>query len=195
MIIAAFDFDGTITKRDSIIHLIRWKFGTLKFLVALIRFAPSLVLYKLGLEDNATSKSRIFSFFFKGMSLDEFNRLCLDFANRELPAIVREPALRKLRWHKDQGHTVVVVSASFSNWLSPWSEQHGVDRLFSSELEITDGKLTGKIKSNCYGLEKVNQIKNAYPEREDYHLIAYGDSEGDRALFEYANEYFFKPFD
>jgi phosphoserine phosphatase len=60
---------------------------------------------------------------------------------------------------------------------------------------VKDGRLTGRfLTKNCYGQEKVNRIKELYPHREEYHLTAYGDSNGDRELLAFADEAHYKPF-
>jgi phosphoserine phosphatase len=43
-------------------------------------------------------------------------------------------------------------------------------------------------------MEKVNRLKELYPERETYHLMAYGDSRGDKELLDYADERNYKLF-
>ena len=52
MKIYAFDFDGTLTRRDTFIEFIRYVFGTRRMLAGILRFAPILVLMKLGRYPN-----------------------------------------------------------------------------------------------------------------------------------------------
>ena len=60
---------------------------------------------------------------------------------------------------------------------------------------VKDGVLTGRfLTRNCYGEEKVNRLNALYPNRQDYHLIAFGDSRGDKELLAFADESHFKPF-
>ena len=108
--------------------------------------------------------------------------------------IVRPKAIEKINWHKNQGHKVVVVSASIECWLRPWCEKNGLE-LIATKLEIKDDIVTGKLLSkNCYGVEKVNRIKELYNiEKYDY-IYAYGDSSGDKQMLELAHEKFYKPF-
>ena len=70
--------------------------------------------------------------------------------------------MKKIIWHQEQGHKVVVVSASMECWLKKWCEKYSID-LIATRLEIQDGKLTGKFATkNCYGPEKANRIKEVY---------------------------------
>jgi hypothetical protein len=76
--------------------------------------------------------------------------------------ILRPKAIEKINWHKNQGHKVVIVSASIDCWLRPWCEKNGLE-LIATKLEIKDDIVTGKLLSkNCYGVEKVNRIKELY---------------------------------
>ena len=71
--------------------------------------------------------------------------------------------------------------------------------LSGTHLEVKDGKITGIIEGrNCYGEEKVKRIKEYMQandmERAEYYIYAYGDSQGDKQMMEYADESFYKPF-
>ena len=63
----AFDFDGTLTTRDTLIAFIRYTCGTPRFLFGFLLHAPLLVLMKLRLYSNGKAKQRLFSWFFRGM--------------------------------------------------------------------------------------------------------------------------------
>ena len=47
-VLALFDFDGTLTKKDTMFEFIRFSKGNLMLLIGLIISFPILVLYKLG---------------------------------------------------------------------------------------------------------------------------------------------------
>jgi HAD superfamily phosphoserine phosphatase-like hydrolase len=102
--------------------------------------------------------------------------------------------MERIQWHKAQGHKVVIVSASIACWLKPGCDRNGLE-LIATKLEIKEGIVTGKLLTrNCYGIEKVNRVKEKY-RLDDYETIyAYGDSRGDKELLELANESFYKPF-
>lgn len=52
MKIYAFDFDGTLTTRDTLLAFIRYARGDRRFVLGMLRYAPLLVLMKLGLYAN-----------------------------------------------------------------------------------------------------------------------------------------------
>lgn len=55
--------------------------------------------------------------------------------------------------------------------------------------------LTGNFATdNCYGMEKVRRLKQKYPDRQKFKLVAYGDSSGDREMLDFADEGFNRHF-
>lgn len=102
--------------------------------------------------------------------------------------------MEKLLWHKKEGQTVVIVSASMRCWLKPWCDQQHIE-LISTELEVEDNKLTGQFSTkNCYGVEKENRVRTAYDLSIYDNIYAYGDSSGDKELLALADESYYKPF-
>ena len=186
-----FDFDGTLTSRDTLLEFIRYACGTRAFALGFLRHAHLLVLMKLHLYPNWKAKQRIFSYFFKGMDQKAFDSLCQHFAddNRHL---LRPEGIQTLQQAKAEGAEVLIVSASIDNWVQPFFPDANV---LGTKIEVVNGSLTGRfLTKNCYGQEKVNRILALYPDRSTYHLIAYGDSRGDKELLSFADEPHFKPF-
>lgn len=187
----AYDFDGTLTTRDSLLAFIRYTKGTTAFLWGFLRHAHLLVLMKLGLYPNWKVKQQVFAWFFKGMQLDVFDTLCRQFAadNRSL---LRPEGVRAVEQAKAEGAEVLIVSASIDNWVQPFFP--GVT-IVGTQVEERNGRLTGRfLTPNCYGQEKVNRILALYPNRHEYYLTAFGDSRGDKQLLAFADEAHHKPF-
>ena len=189
--IYAFDFDGTLTTRDTLLAFIRYAKGTGAFLWGFLRHAHLLVLMKLRLYPNWKAKQRVFSYFFKGMSLEEFDTLCRQFAadNRQL---LRPEGMKVLQQAQAEGAEVLIVSASIDNWVQPFFPEV---KVVGTQVEVKNGYLSGLfLTQNCYGEEKVRRILALYPDRSTYHLTAFGDSRGDKELLAFADEAHYKPF-
>ena len=175
----AFDFDGTLTRRDTLIEFIRFAKGDKAFLLCFLRYSPLLVLMKLGLYPNWKAKQRVFSHCFRGMAVDTFNSLCSRFA-RDKARLMRPKGMKKLREVLAEGGKVVVVSASVNNWVEPFFAGIGGVYVVGTMVEEREGVLTGRfLTKNCYGEEKVTRLLQLFPERTQYWLTAYGDSRGD----------------
>ena len=195
MKVYAFDFDGTLTTRDTLIAIFRYARGDAFTLLAFVLFSPLLVLMKLHLYPNWKAKQRMFSFFFKGMRVADFDALCSRFAqaNRHL---LRPKGMDAVAQALREGSEVLVVSASLDNWVRPFfADLQGRLHVLCTRPDVRHGVLTGKfITRNCYGSEKVRRIKQCFPFRKSYELIAFGDSRGDKAMLEYADKGYYKPF-
>ena len=189
--IYAFDFDGTLTTKDTLIEFICYAKGLMALGLGFLRYAHLLVMMKLGLYLNYKAKQKVFAHFFKDTTLDDFNALCKAFAASS-SHLLRPNAIEAINLAIEEGSEVVIVSASIDNWVQPFFPQV---KVLGTQIEVIDGKLTGRFLSkNCYGQEKVNRILSLYPNRQDYHLTAYGDSRGDKEMLAFADESYFKPF-
>ena len=187
----AFDFDGTLTTKDTLLEFIRFAKGTLAFGLGFLRYTHLLVLMKLGVYPNWKAKQKVFAHFFKGMSIDDFDALCQEFAASS-KHLLRPKGIEAINMAQSEGSEVLIVSASIDNWVQPFFANV---KVLGTQIEVVDGKLTGRfLTKNCYGQEKVNRILALYPNRQDYHLTAFGDSRGDKELLAWADESYFKPF-
>ena len=186
--IAVFDFDGTITRKDTLLEFIRFSKGKWTFLKGFAIYSPLLIAYKLGLYPNWKVKQKIFAYFFKGMKYNDF---CMygDKFKSVVNSILDEEQIKRLRNHINKGDSVYVISASIEEWVSPWCHEFGVENVLGTKIEVLNGIVTGKfITKNCYGKEKVNRLLEKEPERETYYLYAYGDSAGDKEMLEFADK-------
>lgn len=186
--VAAFDFDGTLTTRDTlplfIIHARGWK----RFICGMLRNAPYLTGYLTGFIPNGEAKQRLFGHFFKGMTYEDFRRYGETFAQK-IDKYKNKKMLDLMERHKEQGHCICIISASMEEWIRPWASKHGVERVIATKVETDkEGKLTGRfLTENCYGQEKIKRLSELLPERQRYYLFAYGDSKGDMPLLEFAD--------
>ena len=181
----AFDFDGTLTTRDTLIEFIRYACGTVRFLLGFLLYSPLLVLMKLRLYSNGKAKQKVFAHFFKGMTIEAFDTLCQDFASTHRH-LLRPEVVSQLEQALSEGAEVLIVSASIDNWVQPFFPKV---KVLGTQIEVIDGRLTGRfLTPNCYGQEKVRRILTLHPDRSAYHLTAYGDSRGDREMLAFADE-------
>jgi len=192
--LALFDFDGTITRKDTFVEIIRFKVGTLKLAAGMLVLSPVLVMYKLKLIKNWRAKEIMFGYFFKGTPIDDFLRLGVDFSRKALPALIRPSALARIKEHQAAGDDIFIVSASAAEWIKPWSDQFGI-KVIGTSWEVVDGKITGKIKGkNCYGPEKKVRIMERVVPSEYKVVSVYGDTSGDREMLTLATDKYYRYF-
>lgn len=192
--IAFFDFDGTITEKDSLLEIIKFRHGTFAFYTGMLVNSPYLVAMKAGLIPNQKAKEKVLKWFFGKLKVEEFQKLSDDFATTIIPSLIRSKASTEINKLKSAGYEVVIVSASAENWLSLWCKNEGLS-LLGTILEVKDGRITGNIVGeNCYGQEKVRRIKEKYDLSAYQSIHCYGDTKGDKPLLGLATVSFYKPF-
>lgn len=189
-VVVAFDFDGTLTSRDTLLEFIAFSKGPAVLYGTFLFFSPLLLLYKAGLYPNWKIKEKIFSYLYKGMSITDFDAHCEAFFESRGRALIRAKAWRAVREHLRAGHETLILTASIVNWVRPFGRALGIGRVEGTRIEVSDeGHITGRFLSqNCYGAEKVARLRALFPDRGRYYLTAYGDSRGDRELLRYADE-------
>lgn len=187
------DFDGTLTTTDSMMSIIIYQRGKVGLALALLLILPWLVLMFMGRYSNQRTKEKLLHNCFGRMTEEEFNQFCQRFADSHRH-ILRKKLYDRLMEAKKNGDEVVVVSASPENWVSRLVPEF---KVLGTKMEFNP-HFTGRfLTANCYGQEKVNRILQAYPElktdRNRYHVIAFGDSRGDKEMLAFADEQFYKP--
>lgn len=189
MQLALFDFDGTLTTRDSFLPFLRQVVGTPRFLSGLAATSGPLLAYATGLMPNDRAKERVIRHFLGGRSLEDLQVHGQVFASGGLNGLLRPSTLKRLHAHVQAGDDCVLVSASLDLYLAPWASQHGFSAVLCSSLETDDQqRITGALTPrNCFGEEKVRRIQHWLAGREPTHITAYGDSRGDRDMLALAD--------
>ena len=192
--IAFFDFDGTITTKDTLLEFIKFSKGKFRFYAGFGINSPWLIALKLKLISNQSAKEKILSWFFRNSPLDEFQQTCDRFATAVIPGLIRPKALEEIRILKEKGVPVVIVSASPENWIRPWTGPNSID-LIATRLETKNGVLTGRIQGrNCHGAEKAERIHQTFRLADFTTVYAYGVTSGDNPMLSLATNAFYKPF-
>ncbi len=192
--IAFFDFDGTITTKDSFLEFIKYQKGIVGFCVGFLLNSPFLVAYKIGIISNQFAKERVMRFFFGKMQVEKFQVACDAFSDNAIPPLIRQKALLEIKKLQESGVEVVIVSASAENWLNKWCATQGVS-LLATRMQQINGRITGKIEGfNCHGEEKVRRVHEVYDLSEYSKIYCYGDTKGDKPMLGLATFSFYKPF-
>ena len=189
-----FDFDGTLTKKDSLIDFLQFSVSFPKLLFGAIYLSPVLFAYLLKRIDNHAAKEKILGYFFSGWESTRLESVGDQYALKRVPRILYNEAQQCIQWHREQGHIICIVSASPDIWLRAWAKRQEI-YLISTQLEMYKGRFSGKFMGrNCYGIEKVNRIKKQFDLDKYNILYAYGDSAGDRPMLSLADKSIYKPF-
>jgi len=192
--IAFFDFDGTITRTDSMLELAKFSSGVWTYWLGLALISPWLIAMKVGIVSNAKAKEILLTHFFGGTPVESFAEKCHLFTEKVIPKLIKEDALAAIRNHLKQNTKVVIVSASAENWIAPWCRKHNID-FIGSRLMVEENKIIGKLNgNNCSGKEKVSRIKAIYNLADYSSIYCYGDTKEDENMLELATTQFYRFF-
>ena len=144
--------------------------------------------------DPGNVKEKFISSFLKGKSYVEINQLAQNYFTENYPSLIHIEAdeyIKSVSNYNDK----FIVSASLDFWLQPFADHYGMG-LICTKAEFDDqGLFTGKFASvNCNNQEKKNRIEKEIDLTLYDEVIAFGDTSGDKAMFEIATKSFFKHF-
>jgi len=194
--VAAFDFDGTLTRGGSVVAFLVAVRGPVPTAAAVVRFLPGLVKGALlGGTAADDAKEELFAHLLSGLPADQVDQVAADFADHHLRRRLRRDTRDRLDWHRKQGHRVVVVSASPDVYIRPAADLLGADAALATRLAVSGRLLTGRYEGkNCRGAEKYARLagwlrseglNGAGPNAPV--LWAYGNSRGDLRLLQAAD--------
>lgn len=192
--IVAFDFDGTLTIRDSFTAFLRWRAGAVGWAVGLAKMAPALAAY-IGDRDRGRIKAASVREFLHGVDHATLEAEAERYADQVWDRFMRPDALAFWKAWGDKGAHRVIVTASPETTVAPFARRLGAEGLIGTRLmfDAQDRVAGAFVGENCRGIEKVRRLREAYG--DDMKLAAaYGDTSGDTEMIAIAEEKGFRVF-
>ena len=186
--VAAFDFDGTLTRHDSLVPFLARLVGWPRLLRALVGVAPAFAGALARRADRDDAKARLLVALLRNEPYARVADVGATYG-RDLARTGLQPMMRdRVAWHRSQGHDVVIVSASLDLYLDTVGRLLDVQAVLCTRLEIDgSGRCTGRmLGGNCRGPAKATRLRD-YLGAEPVEVWAYGDSAGDREMFAMAD--------
>lgn len=192
--LVAFDFDGTLTVRDSYTAFLRWRVGPWRYWIGMIRLVPAAISY-LFHRDRGRIKAQATREYLKGAPRETLEEEARVFAREMAQSLLRSDAVATWRWWRARGATTVIVTASPETIVAPFARALGATALLGTQLAYDENdRVTGAFAcANCRGDEKVRRLREHFG--EDVRLAAaYGDTSGDHAMLKLAEEKGYRVF-
>jgi phosphatidylglycerophosphatase C len=192
--IVAFDFDGTLTIRDSFTAFLAWRAGPLGYAARLAGLTPSAISY-LFHRDRGRIKAAAAHAFLRNLSRNEIEAQAIAFAQIYARRLLRPDAVRAWKQWQTLGARLVIVTASPESIVAPFARGLGAERLIGTRLAFdANDRFIGELDgANCRGPEKVRRLYEAFG--PDLRLeAAYGDTDGDLEMLALAEEQGFQVF-
>ena len=119
--------------------------------------------------------------------LDELNKLREKFIQTKIKPIFLEKAQGCINQHKEDGDTVLVITASNTFITSPIVEMYGINHLLATEPEVISGRFSGRVSGTpCFQSGKIDNLM-PWLEKNNESLTGsyfYSDSHNDLPLLE-----------
>jgi len=182
--VAAFDFDGTLTRGGSVLDFLVAVRGRARVAAATAALAPRLAHGALaGGAAADRTKEQLFERILAGEQSSRVEQVAERFARHHLSGHLRPDVRERLDRHRRRGDRVVIVSASPEVYVRVAGQLLGADGVVATRLAVDDRRaLTGRYEgANCRGEEKLHRLRawmdedGVVPDR----LWAYGNSRGD----------------
>lgn len=184
------DLDGTLLSGNSLLHYLVVAVGWWKLLMGF----PMLLLRWMGMTfqgnwQSGKLKEALFYNYLRGQSRETLERwgercvkqLLLPMVNADVKMPVDEALAH--------GDTVVMVTASLDFWVPFLANFLDCQYLCTQAEYDADGRFTGYFATpNCKYEEKRRRILEKFDLKMYSRVVAYGNSDGDDAMFELADE-------
>lgn len=191
--LAIFDVDFTLTKKETLMQFYKYMVKRdFKNIIYLPRAIYSGLMFKLKLYDEKKTKETFLKFL-KGFTIEEVDNLSNDFYKEVIVNILYSDGINMIKKYKDEGYTVVLISASPEFYISKFKNIEEVDLTFGTKFKFKDNRFISKMDGeNCKGEEKVNVLKryfDVYGINIDWaNSKMFSDSLSDKPLLELTGE-------
>jgi len=191
--IAAFDFDGTLTHKDSVVTFLKWKAGPAAFYAKLLQ-RPQYLWGMIAARSRGESKLAMINWVL-GETVDvEFEEAVQSFFEAHKSSLLRPDALKAWETHAKLGHERVIVTGAMETLVQPFASHLGANRVIGTRVgfDPVNKRLLSE-SPNCIREQKVLRLREVYG--EDVSLIAaYGDTKGDFEMLKIAQQPHYRVF-
>lgn len=163
MRLVIFDFDGTIHLKETprlLLHVLSenrlMRIKIIKFYITVVwLYALSRIglCQKLMIQRVMTGISKVM----RGMTesqIDDFFKECLEVAKNSFSPV----SLERVKMHIEANDQILLLSGAFSPFISLVAKELGIKFWLGTELELSAGECTGRIKSLLIGTSKVDAL-------------------------------------
>lgn len=192
--IALFDFDGTITISDSTNTFYRFLYKKKAHYVLnnYIYCLKHIFFLILKITNYLPLKKRRLHIHTSKYNNDELEMIIKVFYDEVFYKLINQKALNRICWHKEQGHEVWVISASYDFLLNRWATEHQLNLITNKTYTSFSKRF---IKNKDVNFDAKIEYLTKQINLEDYsEIYAYGDSAGDLSMLSVADYKFYKPF-
>ncbi len=190
MVAAFFDLDKTVIAKASMVAFggPLYRAGLLSRWLLLRALYGQLVYLWLGADEARLARMRNAALALtKGWDHAHISAIVAETLDEVIEPIVYEEALQLIRHHRDEGHLVVLISASPEEIVAPLGSYLGADVVIATRAKLDgDGRYSGELEFYSYGPAKAVAMAELAEERglDLAACYAYSDSITDVPMLE-----------
>jgi HAD superfamily hydrolase (TIGR01490 family) len=183
-ILAIFDLDNTLLEGDC---EFLWTQFLFRHGIAGTAYLEGIEKFFRQYEAGTLDYSAYEAFFIQPLThlpFDEVLRI-RDLYLQEIRPLLRPSMIDRIHWHQEQGHALLVISASDDFICQPIARLFGISDVICTRAEVCDGKLTGHIGQPAPFREGKVELLNAWLVEKGFQLEGswgYSDSYNDLPL-------------
>jgi phosphatidylglycerophosphatase C len=195
-VVAAFDFDGTVSKRDTLVPFLARTAGVPTFAVAASAALWSAARGHVDWRDRDDVKAHMIERLLAGRSERDMLRRGGEYATALIDKSLRPDVVVQVQRHVAAGHETLFVSASLVYYLDPIARWFDLAGVIAVDPEVRDGSLTGAMRHpNVRAEQKAIRLREwlgapAEGPIDGVDLWAYGNTSGDHELLQLADHAF-----
>jgi HAD superfamily hydrolase (TIGR01490 family) len=181
---ALFDFDGTLARGDSIGPFMQYVFTRYpRSLIELPKIGFFAIPYGLGIVSKERMKTIVMKIL-NHVPQNKLEDLVQSFHQEIIQPRYFKQGLDRVNWHRNQGHTLVMASASVDTYMPLVQKDLGFDILVCTKTESNSSPVISG--NNCFGQEKVVRLSQLdFFHKTDWaNSWAYSDHHSDIPMME-----------
>lgn len=182
-LIAIFDFDGTLIKRDSmVLFFLRYFNFSWKNILNLFQLALETIKFFLKIYSQKQYKEKFLNLVINSSKIKDPEKIADGFSEYLLRLVFKD-AKKEISKLKENGFELVLLSASPDFYLEKIKDSLGFSKLICTKTNMKNGKIT-ICGEDCYGENKIKMLLDEY-KKEDINWeesYCFADNKSDRHL-------------
>jgi phosphatidylglycerophosphatase C len=131
-------------------------------------------------RDRGALKQSLLRATLRGVSRSELDATSREFVRDSIARRCFADALAAVRRHREQGHYLVLMSASADFYVPEFGRQLGFDQVICTGVAWNGERFDGTLTTpNCRGEVKARWLRELVAQRDDGDTFAYGNSASD----------------
>jgi len=182
-LIAIFDFDGTLIKRDSmVLFFLRYFNFSWKNIPDLFRLNLETIKFFLKIYSQKQYKEKFLNLVINSSKIKDPEKIADGFSEYLLRLVFKD-AKKEISKLKENGFELVLLSASPDFYLEKIKDSLGFSKLICTKTNMKNGKII-ICGEDCYGENKIKMLLDEY-KKEDVNWeesYCFADNKSDRHL-------------